>query len=40
MSGLHYPGMLHGIGWYLISEDSVQHIGSVLKDEAAIIGVF
>ena len=39
MSGLRYPGMLHGIGWYLITDVSVQHIGPILKDEAVIIGI-
>jgi len=40
MSGLPYPGMLHGVGWYLISDVSVQRIGHILKDETVIIGVF
>jgi uncharacterized membrane protein YbjE (DUF340 family) len=40
MSGLRYPGMLHGVGWYSITDVSVQHIGPILKNEAVIIGFF
>jgi len=32
--------MLHGVGWQLMTDVSVQHIGPILKDEAVIIGVF
>jgi hypothetical protein len=33
--GLHSSGMLHGMGWYLVSNVSGQHIGTPpLKTEA------
>jgi hypothetical protein len=40
MSGLRYPGMLHGLGRYLITDILVHHIGFILNDEAVMIGVF